>query len=47
MVTDADAELQMKIGVDLKDEVKLRVNLESADDALYVGSLYLGAPHGQ
>jgi hypothetical protein len=25
----------------------LRVNLESADDALYVGTLYLGAPHGQ
>ena len=27
--------------------MKLRVNLASADDALYVGSLYLGAPHGQ
>lgn len=25
----------------------MRVNLESADDALYVGTLYLGAPHGQ
>ena len=46
MVTDADAELEAKIGIDLKDEAKLRVNLKSADDALYVGSLYLGAPHG-
>lgn len=25
----------------------MRVNLETLDDALYVGSLYLGAPHGQ
>ena len=46
MITDVDSQLEAKIGVDLKDELKLRVNLESADDALYVGSLYLGAPHG-
>ena len=43
----ADLELEAKIGIDLKDEMKLRVNLASQDDALYVGSLYLGAPHGQ
>lgn len=35
------------IGVDLKDEVKLRVNLESQDDALFVGTVYIGAPHSQ
>tara|TARA_B110000285_G_scaffold79297_1_gene91423 strand:- start:222 stop:653 length:432 start_codon:yes stop_codon:yes gene_type:complete len=34
-----------KIGVDLKDEIRLRVNLDSQDDALYVGTVYLGAPH--
>ena len=38
--------LESKIGLDLRDETRLRVNLESADDALYVGTLYLGAPHG-
>ncbi len=42
-----DADLVSKIGLDLKDEIKLRVNLESEDDALFVGTLYLGAPHGQ
>ena len=42
----ADTGLEAKIGLDLKDEVKLRVNLASQDDALYVGNLYLGAPHG-
>jgi len=38
--------LESRIGLDLRDETRLRVNLESADDALYVGTLYLGAPHG-
>jgi len=33
--------------MDLKNEVQLRVNLESEDDALYVGTLYMGAPSGQ
>ena len=42
-----EAGVNSKIGLDLKDELKLRVNLETLDDALYVGSLYLGAPHGQ
>ena len=42
----SDLELEAKIGLDLKDEMKLRVNLASQDDALYVGSLYLGAPSG-
>ena len=36
-----------RIGVDLKDEKRLRVSLETADDALYVGTLYVGAPHSQ
>lgn len=36
-----------KIGLDLKDEQRLRVNLESEDNALYVGSLYVGAPYSQ
>lgn len=36
-----------RIGLDLKDEKKLRVNLESEDDALFVGTLYVGAPHSQ
>jgi hypothetical protein len=35
------------IGMDLKNDVQLRVNLESADDALYVGTIYMGAPQGQ
>ena len=35
------------IGFDLKNEPKMRVNLESQDDALYIGTLYLGAPKGQ
>lgn len=35
------------IGLDMRDDTRLRVNLESADDALYVGTIYLGAPHGQ
>ena len=35
------------IGVDLCDEKRLRVNLESQDDALYVGTLYVGAPNSQ
>ena len=35
------------IGMDLKNEVQLRVNLESEDDALYVGTIYMGAPQGQ
>lgn len=39
--------LESKIGLDLKDETRLRVNLDSQDDALYVGTLYMGAPHGQ
>jgi len=39
------AGVNSKIGLDLKDEVKLRVNLESQDDALYVGTMFLGAPH--
>lgn len=33
-----------KLGEDLKDEMQLRVNLETEDDALYVGTIYLGAP---
>jgi hypothetical protein len=36
--------LEAKIGLDLKDEMRLRVNLETEDDALYVGTLYVGAP---
>ena len=36
-----------KIGLDLKDELRLRVNLESEDNALYVGTLFVGAPHSQ
>ena len=43
--TDGDTELYTKIGVDLKDNVRLRVNLETSDDALYVGTLFLGAPN--
>jgi len=39
------AGVNSKIGVDLKDEIRLRVNLDSQDDALYVGTVYLGAPH--
>ena len=35
------------LGADLKDEVRLRVNLESQDDALYVGTIFVGAPHSQ
>jgi hypothetical protein len=35
------------IGLDLKDEKRFRVDLESYDDALYVGKLYIGAPHSQ
>jgi len=42
-----DVEVSSTIGLDLKDDIKMRVNLDSQDDALYVGSLYLGAPHGQ
>ena len=38
--------LESRIGLDLKDETQLRVNLDSQDDALYVGTLYMGAPHG-
>ena len=33
--------------MDLKNDVQLRVNLESEDDALYVGTIYMGAPQGQ
>lgn len=40
-----DAAVNSQIGVDLKDEIRLRVNLESQDDALYVGTVFLGAPH--
>ena len=35
------------IGYDLKNDLRMRVNLESQDDALYIGTLYLGAPKGQ
>ena len=42
-----DVTTDSRIGLDLKDEVKLRVNLESQDDALYVGTLYVGAPNSQ
>ena len=35
------------IGIDLKDEKRFRVDLESQDDALYVGKLFIGAPHSQ
>ena len=31
--------------MDLKDQVRLRVNLETQDDALYVGTVFLGAPY--
>ena len=41
-----ETQLESRIGLDLKDETRLRVNLESQDDALYVGTLYMGAPHG-
>jgi hypothetical protein len=47
IVNDAGVEVSSMIGVDLKDEVKLRVNLESQDDALFVGTVYIGAPHSQ
>jgi hypothetical protein len=43
----SEISVNARIGVDLKDEKKLRVNLESEDDALYVGTLYVGAPHSQ
>ena len=45
MSTIGDTELSSKIGVDLKDNVRLRVNLETNDDALYVGTIFIGAPH--
>lgn len=41
----SELSVDARIGVDLKDEKKLRVNLESEDDALFVGTLYVGAPH--
>ena len=44
MVT-AETKLGAAIGLDLKDEVQLRVNLESEDDSLYVGTIFIGAPH--
>jgi hypothetical protein len=31
----------------LKDDQKMRVNLDSQDDGLYIGTLFLGAPKGQ
>ena len=43
----SELSVNARIGLDLKDEKKLRVNLESADDALFVGTLYVGAPHSQ
>jgi hypothetical protein len=43
----SELSVDARIGVDLKDEKKLRVNLESEDDALFVGTLYVGAPHSQ
>ena len=46
MNLDSSLSLQSMIGFDLKNEPKMRVNLESQDDALYVGTLYLGAPKG-
>lgn len=36
-----------RLGADLKEEKKLRVNLESEDDAVFIGTLYVGAPHSQ
>jgi len=43
----SELSVDARIGLDLKDEKKLRVNLESEDDALFVGTLYVGAPHSQ
>lgn len=43
----SELSVDARIGLDLKDEKKLRVNLESVEDALYVGTLYVGAPHSQ
>jgi hypothetical protein len=39
--------IESMVGYDLKNDVRMRVNLESQDDALYIGTLYLGAPKGQ
>ena len=43
----SELSVDARIGIDLKDDKKLRVNLESEDDALFVGTLYVGAPHSQ
>ena len=43
----SELSVDSRIGLDLRDEKRLRVNLESEDDALYVGTLYVGAPHSQ
>lgn len=40
-----ESESSSRIGLDLKDELSLRVNLQSEDDALYVGTVFIGAPH--
>lgn len=32
---------------DMKDEIKLQVPLESRNDAVYLGTVYLGSPNSQ
>ena len=33
--------------LDVKDDLSLKVPLENLNDALYVGTIFLGFPHGQ
>ena len=47
VLIDQEIQLEGRIGLDLKDDNTLRVDLESQDDALFVGSIYLGAPQSQ